>query len=331
MQRVTSLVNKLALLLHKCWLREDSRNKSENDWCRGRRFLQVAREQRSVAVGSKVMDTLMPQPAGCGDKYDVFGCRRVFSAFCMFFKYPSPEAYACPSPARGEGLHRPWCHKILGTDCASRPRMTGGRDANSFGRSIIEMLGVLAIISVLSVAGISGYSKAMEMYKLNKLIQEYNYYIFGMLNYIEDARRLTKSGTANIVGMGNFAEAANLIPIGWSGSIDSMGNYFTPFSRNTYLSFDLYIGWQKRNENGAMVSASYSDKFCTAVLSNVIQPLHYSLHSVGMNLGRSVNYYGDSACSDERLCLADLKPAEIHNLCKTCLKNEHACYIVLQF
>ena len=124
-----------------------------------------------VAVGNKVMDTRLPQPAGCGDKYDVYGwCwERMFSAFCMFFKSSSPDAKASPSPARGEGyrLHRPWCHKILGTDCASRPSMTGARGANFFGRSMIEMLGVLAIISVLSVGGIAGYSKAMRMWHSN--------------------------------------------------------------------------------------------------------------------------------------------------------------------
>ena len=124
-----------------------------------------------VAVGNKVMNTRLPQPAGCGDKYDVYGwCwERMFSAFCMFFKSSSPDAKASPSPARGEGyrLHRPWCHKILGTDCASRPSMTGTRGANFFGRSMIEMLGVLAIISVLSVGGIAGYSKAMWMWHSN--------------------------------------------------------------------------------------------------------------------------------------------------------------------
>ena len=71
-----------------------------------------------------------------------------------FFKYPSPDDKALPSPAGGEGLHRPWCHKILGT----RPRMTGGRGANSSGRSMIEMLGVLAIIAVLSVGGTDSVS-----------------------------------------------------------------------------------------------------------------------------------------------------------------------------
>ena len=48
--------------------------------------------------------------------------------------------------------------------------MTGARGANFFGRSMIEMLGVLAIIGVLSVGGIAGYSKAMEKYKINKTI-----------------------------------------------------------------------------------------------------------------------------------------------------------------
>jgi type II secretory pathway pseudopilin PulG len=45
-------------------------------------------------------------------------------------------------------------------------------DAPQFGRSMVEMLGVLAIIGVLSVGGIAGYSKAMAKYKLNKTINQ---------------------------------------------------------------------------------------------------------------------------------------------------------------
>ena len=41
---------------------------------------------------------------------------------------------------------------------------------NQFGRSMVEILGVLAIIGVLSVGGIAGYSKAMENHKMNKLM-----------------------------------------------------------------------------------------------------------------------------------------------------------------
>lgn len=46
---------------------------------------------------------------------------------------------------------------------------------NQIGRSMIEMLGVLAIIAVLSVGGIAGYGKAIEQFKVNRLIEEYWY------------------------------------------------------------------------------------------------------------------------------------------------------------
>ena len=47
-QRVSNLVNKFALLFHKYWLREDSRNKSENDWCRRRWFRAYSQSGRSM-------------------------------------------------------------------------------------------------------------------------------------------------------------------------------------------------------------------------------------------------------------------------------------------
>jgi len=43
---------------------------------------------------------------------------------------------------------------------------------NEYGRSMIEMLGVLAIVGVLSVGGISGYSKAMNKFKANKVVEQ---------------------------------------------------------------------------------------------------------------------------------------------------------------
>jgi len=45
--------------------------------------------------------------------------------------------------------------------------------SEEFGRSMIEMLGVLAIVGILSVGGIAGFSKAMMKYKLNKLTEEF--------------------------------------------------------------------------------------------------------------------------------------------------------------
>ena len=194
---------------------------------------QGAREERSVAVGNKVMDTRLPQPVGCGDKYDVsgLGLKRRFNSCCPFFKYPSPDAKASPSPARGEGLYRPWCNKILGTDCASRPRMTGGRGANSFGRSMIEMLGVLAIIAVLSVGGIAGYSKAMQIYKLNKWKEDFITLTANLKIAFINSRSYTDIEENDLT---NFYKELNIVPQGMltSSNQDIFGNKFTLFARH---------------------------------------------------------------------------------------------------
>ena len=84
-------------------------------------------------------------------------------SFSDSFRESSLNQHLCNNKANLLTRLEPCCHKILGT----RPRMTGDRDANSFGRSMIEMLGVLAIIAVLSVGGITGYSKAMKMWRSN--------------------------------------------------------------------------------------------------------------------------------------------------------------------
>ncbi|MBQ8671863.1 MAG: hypothetical protein IJ525_05005 [Alphaproteobacteria bacterium] len=54
----------------------------------------------------------------------------------------------------------------------STPAKNRQSDAPQYGRSMIEMLGVLAIIGVLSVGGIAGYSKAMTKYRINKTIEQ---------------------------------------------------------------------------------------------------------------------------------------------------------------
>ena len=46
---------------------------------------------------------------------------------------------------------------------------------DEFGRSMVEMLGVLAIIGVLSGAGLAGYSKAMYQHRLNKQAEQIGY------------------------------------------------------------------------------------------------------------------------------------------------------------
>ena len=299
----------------------------------------VASKQKSVAVGNKVMDTRLPQPAGCGDKYDVYGwCKeRMFSAFCMFFKYPSPDAKASPSPAGGEGLHRPWCHKILGTDCASRPWMTGGRGANSFGRSMIEMLGVLAIIAVLSVGGIAGYSKAMEKWKLDKAIEEYSMLIFGMQEYIESIQKYKFDGPHT--GGVPIAEAANLIPASWNiqstyGILDAYGNRLQIYIDNSprYLVMDFYLQGMSKAETN-QYRQTFSGKLCMEMFNNIIIPLNdtiYEAHIFRSQSGIGKNFSGKTSCAANKTCIRDMTLKDVHDACNYCTGKD-SCAIVLSF
>lgn len=78
-------------------------------------------------------------------------------------------------------------------------------EASLYGRSMVEMLGVLAIIGVLSVGGIAGYSKAMYKYRMNQTIQtvtqalqnviEFSYKNWGEGSWIElDTSQYIKYG-----------------------------------------------------------------------------------------------------------------------------------------
>ena len=143
----------------------------------------------------------------------------------------------------GEGLHRPGCDKILGTG----PSMTGARGANYFGRSMIEMLGVLAIIGVLSVGGIAGYSKAMEKWKVTKAIDEYSHLTFGLLEHLDDIKR-NSTGGEQMDNITELAQSLNLIPNSWtrlnnSQFEDAYGNTVQLYVRDDkqLLIFDIFI------------------------------------------------------------------------------------------
>ena len=291
-----------------------------------------------VAVGNKVMDTRLPQPAGCGDKYDVSGwCwGRMLSASCLFFKYSSPDAKASPSPAGGEGLHRHWCYKILGTG----PRMTGGRGANSFGRSMIEMLGVLAIIGVLSVGGIAGYSKAMEKFKINKVIDDFNMLAMNILEHRDAFEKLGNTETEYQIT--DTIYAMNLVPSNWKqlSSLyleDSMGNWLNIYVRknssDSYngIVFDYNLDGMSADENNNYISKSFNSKLCFEFFNNIIVPMHNVFKRGRIYPNDSYIYYGDAYCDGKTIpCLKDLTLSRIKEICNSCSKTER-CNITVNF
>ena len=288
-----------------------------------------------VAVGNKVMDTRLPQPAGCGDKYDVSGLdlKHLLNTCCLSLKYPLPDAKASPSPARGEGWHRPWCHKILGT----RPSMTGGRGVNSFGRSMIEMLGVLAIIGVLSVGGIAGYSKAMMKYKINKTVEGYSMLVFGILEHIDDLRKSTVDNT-NIDA--ETLLAINAVPQSWvkqNGDLnilDSYNNQTKVWLHERKVTIDIYLSAPAANADGNSVTENTSVTLCRELFTNLFMPLHAEALYTSVYTVSKGNYafLGDKYCKDgSKRCMSNATPVQINEACNYCGKTGDFCNFNIHF
>ena len=240
-KQVSNLVNKFALLLHKCWLREDTRNKSEHDWCRGRWV----------------------------------------------------SAYS------------------------------------QSGRSMIEMLGVLAIIAVLSVGGIAGYSKAMEMYKINKTLEHYNYLVLGMLDYVRETKNLAEQTNT---GMTMIAEAAGLIPATWQKENnfnlrDDMENIVQIFANKTHLSIDYIFQNSEKH--------SITDKLCNNLFNNTLKPLSNSIQVIYVTIAGKIDlaiYYGNTTCdaAKSKKCLRDVELNDIRDSCNFCAEQKF-CSIAVKF
>ena len=206
------------------------------------------------------------------------------------------------------------------------------------GRSMIEMLGVLAIVGVLSVGGIAGYSKAMEMYKIDKALDEYNFLIQGLMEHTE---QLTKMSQANPqqTGITDFVTEANLVPATWKkitiyDFTDSVGNMVGTFLRNGHWAVEIAPGGAYRqNESGAQVNESFSQRACESIFRDLVQPLHSPIHHAFLFRWKqgSITFYGDKTCSNEKKCLRDLTVSEINQTCKACQKDQERCSIGMEF
>ena len=193
------------------------------------------------------------------------------------------------------------------------------------GRSMIEMLGVLAIIGVLSVGGIAGYSKAMEKFKINKTIEQYNYLIFGMLNYKKDIPKTTQTTC-----LLNIAEATGLIPNTWKywnscGIRDDLGNSLQTYASNNAR---IVIGFEPSNYN----KKSITHKLCTELFNNIIIPLSEPIAHVFIGNGETTYavYYGKTMCMSSKKCLIDVTLSDIKGACDFCADSKR-CGIYLNF
>ncbi len=204
--------------------------------------------------------------------------------------------------------------------------------AVSSGRSMIEMLGVLAIIAVLSVGGIAGYSKAMQKWKTNKATEEYSTIIFGMLEHIDDVRKM--SPQSGYTGLADLAIALNLIPNNWhkvgdKHFNDTYGNMIQVQARAQNLVFDIFIGYTKDSQ----FNSGWSPQLCESLISNLAQPLHSVINIVNTyQFGKGGIYYrGDAYCGGGIPCVNNMTLSNIHDMCKYCDDSNKWCCITLEF
>ncbi len=200
------------------------------------------------------------------------------------------------------------------------------------GRSMIEMLGVLAIVAVLSVGGIAGYYKAMNKFKINKLISGYTYIIRGIIEHLNEFinPQLTDDN-----GMVPLVEAYGLIPQNWTilnthYLKDNDGNRVHIFQRSGTITFSFGL-------DSPSIRGANRENYCIAVFQQIIQPLHsiisvaYPLYYTNDNRTPiSYSLYGDKSCRGNKNCLKSVSIGDFEKVCSIC-KNQEECSIVIDF
>ena len=203
---------------------------------------------------------------------------------------------------------------------------------NQFGRSMIEMLGVLAIIGVLSVGGIAGYSKAMEKFKINKMINEYSYLINGLLEYKDN---LIKSNPdEGSINLYDFILAVNLVPPSWTtkntwAMTDTAGNTVKPYLNNKekFIVLDVFLSTTGKG------TADFAYNSCITLFKDIAKPL--SQNFVGIfadSSATSIHYEGCLYCHNGKSntkCLSDMTLTEIDEACKKCLNGKSSCKVTM--
>ena len=225
-------------------------------------------------------------------------------------------------------------------------RYTPRNDICSIGRSMIEMLGVLAIVGVLSVGGIAGYSKAMEKFKVNKIINEYNNLIFGLLEHKQNLQKsLEETSSLVDISLVDTSFSLNLVPKTWKKFSfhymqDECGNFVGPYYRSrrsnrndnspeqSGIIIDFIFGGLKKDESGKEIAADFNDKVCFDILDKIVFPLSYTITGTIL-AGGSWYYYGKEFCNSGRKCISTMTLQQMKSMCNSCNKTGRCALTII--
>ena len=220
--------------------------------------------------------------------------------------------------------------------------------AVSAGRSMIEMLGVLAIVGVLTVGGIAGYSKAMEKFKLNKIVDEYNNITFALIENYQSILSAANAKNNGDIQLYDIVKNLNIFPESWKpyykkqriyldDGNNNLANYFVRYNSSqklTAIYLDLHLGSNVNNH--AQRGTQFPVKTCVTLFTDWLQPTSNFIYSAGIystnwSTANSSMLKGKSSCKAGDKCLATATLNDFHKLCNMCQKDKVECYLSIQF
>ena len=170
-----------------------------------------------------------------------------------------------------------------------------------FGRSMIEMLGVLAIVGVLSVGGIAGYSKAMTKIHINQAIQQISHIAIGVQTLYKNQKVvdnlkpdvLKKAGIVDInANAGLYSDTTS---IGTRLNSPSVGSTMLVFASQVATK-DFFIGLYNLSEEACISIAGYD--------WTMLDGFNYLTTKPALNSSSSVSAYAQPTGSQNRVPLS---------------------------
>ena len=199
-------------------------------------------------------------------------------------------------------------------------------DVLQYGRSMIEMLGVLAIVGVLSVGGIAGYSKAMKKFKINKSIDQISHIVANIRTLY--AQQTTYEGL----------NVANAIKMGVTPSEMGTGTTLTnPFNGNVRISSSGVEGpGQRFYDRNKVFSIAYGgiDIETCVILATYDWGDKYSSGLRGIHIGTNVDAYGadiETSYGGGYLYPKRMSPVEAQNACSSIYNTFGVLYFGLTY
>ena len=195
-------------------------------------------------------------------------------------------------------------------------------DVLQYGRSMIEMLGVLAIVGVLSVGGIAGYSKAMMKFKINKIAEQVSQIATNIRTLYAQQTTYTGLNTVNAIKMGVTPDEL--------GTDTTLTNAF-----GGYVAVSVSYNYSYDNDKTFMVAYDGIPKEACISLATMDwgNPSSSGLVAIGIG-GISWGQFGDkqpnSPCTDYDGCGADFVPVPVSTAATFCNCTDD-CHIAWRF